>query len=76
MLGLRTPEKGPEDPVHLADNVGIVDHDVSVDAANNPYKDQNEKEVAMLRHPKPHSLSLSADLRIVVMRTVTSWRTL
>ena len=40
MLGLRTPEKGPEDPVHLAENVGIVDHDVSVDAANNPYKDQ------------------------------------
>ena len=35
MLGLRTSEKGPENTVHLADNVGIVDHDVSVDATKN-----------------------------------------
>ena len=35
MLGLRTSEEGPEHSVHLADNVRIVDHDVSVNAANN-----------------------------------------
>ena len=33
MLGLRASEEGPSNPVNLADNVGIVDHDVSVDAA-------------------------------------------
>ena len=48
MLGLRTSEKGPENTVHLADNVGIVDHDVSVDAANNPYKDQKETMIDSL----------------------------
>ena len=38
MLGLRTSEEGPEHSVHLADNVRIVDHDVSVNAANNYYR--------------------------------------
>ena len=38
MLGLRASEEGPSNPVNLADNVGIVDHDVSVDAANNYYR--------------------------------------
>ena len=33
MLCLRASEESSENPVHLADNIGIVHHDVSVDAA-------------------------------------------
>ena len=33
MLCLRASEESSENPVHLADNIGIVHHDVTVDAA-------------------------------------------
>ena len=59
MLGLRASEEGPSNPVNLADNVGIVDHDVSVDAANKICYDKRY-------HP------YCTDLKMVVIRTVTS----